>query len=83
MPSLAPFLPALPARDDRPEPASPAVAAAAPVPAEPSSGMVQMPQTRSRWDHARAWVVRYSVVAIGWTLLGIYCAGVFSACRDR
>jgi hypothetical protein len=29
-----------------------------------------------------ALVVRYTVVAIGWALLGIYCAEVFSAFRS-
>jgi hypothetical protein len=28
-------------------------------------------------------VVRYTVVAIGWALLGIYCAEVFSAFRSH
>jgi len=30
-----------------------------------------------------ALVVRYTVVAIGWALLGIYCAEVFSTFRSH
>ena len=52
---------------------------AATAPRKPSPIVAQKPQARSGLDSAHALVVRVTVVAIGWGLLGIYCALVFSA----
>ena len=56
---------------------------AAPVPGKPSPIVAQAPQTYLSLDSVHALVVRFTVVAIGWGLLGIYCALVFSAFRSH
>ena len=56
---------------------------AATVPEKPSPIVAPAPQAHSSLDSAHALIVRYTVVAIGWALLGIYCAEVFSAFRSH
>jgi hypothetical protein len=56
---------------------------AATAPSEPSPIVERAPPAHSSLDSAHALIVRYTVVAIGWALLGIYCAEVFSAFRSH
>jgi hypothetical protein len=56
---------------------------AATVPEKPSPIVAPTPQAHSSLDSAHALIVRYTVVVIGWALLGIYCAEVFSAFRSH
>ena len=56
---------------------------AATAPGEPSPIIARASPTHSHLASVHALVVRYTVVAIGWALLGIYCAEVFSAFRSH
>jgi len=56
---------------------------AATAPSEPSPIVERALQARSGLDSAHALIVRYTVVVIGWALLGIYCAEVFAAFRSH
>ena len=56
---------------------------AAPAPGNPSSIVAPAPQHYLSLDSVHALVVRFTVIAIGWGLLGIYCALVFSAFRSH
>jgi hypothetical protein len=53
------------------------------APEKPSPIVERAPPTHSSLDAAHALIVRITVVAIGWGLLGIYCAMVFSAFRSH
>jgi len=54
---------------------------AAIAPGKSSPIVAPAPQTRSSLASAHPLIVRCVAVAIGWALLGIYCAEVFSAFR--
>ena len=56
---------------------------AATAPSEPSPIVERAPPAHSSLDAAHALIVRITVVAIGWAVLGIYCAMVFSAFRSH
>jgi hypothetical protein len=53
------------------------------APEESSSIIARTSPSHSHLASVHALVVRYTVVAIGWALLGIYCAEVFSAFRSH
>jgi len=59
------------------------VVGATTAPGEPSPTVARESPTHSHLASVHALVVRYTVVAIGWALLGIYCAEVFSAFRSH
>ncbi len=53
------------------------------APGASSPIVARAPRTRSNLASAHPLIARCVVVAIGWALLGIYCAEVFSAFRSH
>ena len=53
------------------------------TPRESSPIAARAPQTRSDLNPGHALFARFTVVALGWALLGIYCAVVFLAFRSH
>ena len=56
---------------------------AATDPREPSPIIARASKRRANLESMHALAVRFVVVAIGWALLGIYCAMVFTAFRSH
>jgi hypothetical protein len=79
MHSIAPFLSAPPAREvclgQEPRLAARVIATSA----KPSSIIARAAPQRSNLHRMHVSAVRVAVVAIGWTVLGISCAELFSA----
>jgi hypothetical protein len=76
---FAPVLSAFSGRHDRLGHAPRVATGAAIAHGDPSPIVARAPQTSSNVNPGHALGGRFAVVAIGWALLGIYCAEVFSA----
>ena len=83
MPPTASTLSAVSTRQARLRHMPRVVVGATTAPGEPSPAVARESLTHSHLASMHALVVRYTVVAIGWALLGIYCAEVFSAFRSH
>jgi hypothetical protein len=59
---------------------APRIAAGTATASEESSSVIaRAPQTHANLSPGHALLARFTVVAIGWTILGVFCAELFSA----